>query len=164
MVIRSCRMNDAPVIHRELGCNPEMLRYTGWNPYATLEQTEKFLAGAIEAEDKFSWIIEQDGAAVGMIGAYDYSPEDGSIEIGYSVFQKCWGKGYASQAVALACNELYSRKHIRCIKAWSAAENAASRIVLEKNGFVKTETIESAINVDGNAFDQVFYERRGANL
>ena len=159
MNIRDCRIEDAEIIHRELGCNPAMMRYTGWNPYITLDSTKSFLENTIHADKGFSWSIEQDGTVVGTIGAYDYDEEDGSIELGYSVFQKHWGCGYAMRAVALACDELASRLEIRRVKAWSASENTASKKVLERNGFRETGIRESAINVDGKAFDQVFYEK-----
>lgn len=36
MKLRKYILNDIPIIHKELGCNPEMMRYTGWNPYVTI--------------------------------------------------------------------------------------------------------------------------------
>jgi len=159
MKIRKHSIDDALIIHKELGCNPEMLHYTGWNPYSTLESTKDFISNAINSESNYSWVIEEDNQVVGTIGAYDYNPLDESIEIGYSIFQSFWGKGYASQAVALVCDFLSSNTSIRCIKAWSADENIASQKVLERNGFMKKEIKESAINVNGESYNQVFFEK-----
>ncbi len=153
-------MIDAPIIHKELGCNPAMLRYTGWNPYRTLESTMDFLSHTLDSEKDNSWIIEVDGNVVGTIGAYNYCAEDASIEIGYSIFQKHWNKGYASQAVRLACKNLDSDENINTIKAWCANSNIASARVLENNGFTRKEIIESAINAEGEIYDQVIYEKR----
>ena len=139
MLIRKCKIEDATILHRELGCNPEMLRYTGWNPYSSLAATKDFLSKAIVSKEEFSWVIEENGNIVGTIGAYDYCSQDESIEIGYSIFQSFWGKGYASHAVALVCEFLCSNTSIKCIKAWSADENIASQKVLERNGFIKKE-------------------------
>lgn len=159
MNLRKCTIEDAQILHKELGCNPEMMKYTGWNPYSTLDAARKFLEFNVNSEDGYSWIIEEDGEAVGTIGAYDFNSEDGSIEIGYSIFQKSWGKGYASEAVNKACSILFSGENIKCIKAWSAVDNAESARVLEKNGFRKTMVKEAAINVDGESYDQIIYER-----
>ncbi len=158
MKIRKYKTEDVPIIHKELGCNPQMLLYTGWNPYETLEATREFIE---RVKEDYSWMIEVDGEAVGTIAAYDYQGEDSSIEIGYSIFQDHWGKGYASQAVALVVKELFSQNQIKCIRAWSAAENISSKRVLEKNGFVETEIREKAININGEQYNQVFYEKYG---
>lgn len=93
MLVRKCKLDDALILYKELGCNPEMLRYTGWNPYSSLENARDFLSHTVIAEENYSWIIEEDGKVVGTIGAYDYCNQDGSIEIGYSIFQKWWGRG-----------------------------------------------------------------------
>lgn len=160
MQLRTCNLDDAEIIHKELGCNPAMLKYTGWNPYETLESTQEFLAHAIEAEDNYSWVIENKGNVIGTIGAYDYSVQDQSIEIGFSIFEIYWGRGYASKAVELACEQLYSSGVIKCIKAWCAEENIASAKALERNQFHRNGVIEAAINVDGASFNQVFFIKR----
>lgn len=159
MLIRRCKLEDAIILHKELGCNPEMLRYTGWNPYSSLDDTKEFLLNTIDSKEDYSWIIEEDGSIVGTIGAYDYCSQDESIEIGYSIFQKCWGKGYATQAIKLACDKISIEHSAKIIKAWCADENIASAKALERNGFERKEIIESAINVCGEQYDQVIYEK-----
>ena len=159
MIIRKCIINDALIIYKELGCNPEMLQYTGWNPYSTLESTEQFLVNAINSDEDYSWVIEDNGEVVGTIGAYDYLSEDGSIEIGYSIFQKYWGKGYATHAIDLVCSFFSSKEHIKCIKAWCAQENFASVKALERNGFKRTDDLAAALNVNGEKYTKVYYER-----
>lgn len=159
MLIRKCKLEDAEILHKELGYNQEMLRYTGWNPYSSLAATKDFLSNAIASKEDYSWVIEEDESIIGTIGAYDYCSQDGSIEIGYSIFQNCWGKGYASQAIKLVCDELSIEHSVKFIKAWCADENIASVKALERNGFVRKEIIESAINVCGEKYDQVIYEK-----
>lgn len=159
MNLRNCTIDDALILHKEIGCNPEMKRYTGWDPYGTLESTAGFITHVVNSTDDYLWIIEKDGEAVGQIGAFDYNEEEQSIEIGYSIFQKYWGRGHALQAVAAACETLFSSGSIKSIKAWSARENLASAKALELNGFKATEIAESALNINGETFDQIFYER-----
>lgn len=160
MNLRKISLDDAELLHSELGCDPEMMKYTDWNPYSTVEAARGFLAGNSEAGDAWSWIVEDDGLAVGTVGAYDYSEEERSIEIGYSIFRSHWGRGYASEAVSLACNVLAADGNIKRIKAWCAVENEASAKVLRKNGFVETEIREATINVNGETYDQIVFEKR----
>lgn len=149
MRIRPCTIDDAQVIHEELGCNPAMLKYTGWNPYSTLESTIGFLEHALAAEGEYSWVIEDGDVPVGTIGAYDFDAEAKTIEIGCSIFEKYWGKGYASEAICLACECLTGQAGIKTVKAWSHPENAASIKAMEKNGFAQ-------VGAEG---DQIFFER-----
>ena len=164
MKLRQYTVDDIPVLYEKQGCDLDMMHYTGWNPYATLDMTRGFICRIIEGYDQgaddYSWFIEVAGKSIGTIGAYDYDPEQSSIEIGYSIFRENWGNGFASQALELVCNYLMREEGIRTLKAWSAEDNVASKKVLEKAGFHQTEMKEAAINVGGVKFDQVFYEKR----
>ena len=164
MKLRQYTEADIPVLYEKQGCDPEMMHYTGWNPYATLDMTRGFISRIIEGYDQgaddYSWFIEVAGKSIGTIGAYDYDPEQSSIEIGYSIFRENWGNGFASQALDMVCDYLMREEGICTLKAWSAEDNVTSKRVLEKAGFHQTETKEAAINVDGVKFDQVFYEKR----
>ena len=162
--LRRYTMSDVATIYENLGCDPEMMRYTGWNPYFSLEATRKFLADVIQkyetGEKEYSWLITYKGESVGTIGAYDYDAEQGCIEIGYSIFQEYWGNGYASIALKMVKDYLMQEEDIHVLKAWSADANIASKRVLEKAGFVQTEVKEAAINVNGEQFDQAIYETK----
>lgn len=159
MLIRECKLDDALILYKELGCNPEMLRYTAWNPYTSLESAKEFLLHAIVSKEDYSWIIEADGNVVGTIAAYDYCNKDGSIEIGYSIFQKWWRKGFATQAINLVCDKLSLENSVKIIKAWCADENIASAKALERNGFKRKGILDSEINVCGEKYKQVIYEK-----
>lgn len=162
--LRRYTAEDIPMIHEKLGLDPEMDRYTGWNPYQTMESAGEFITEIIGDYDKggndYGWVIEADGRPVGTMGAYDYQSEDDSIEIGYSIFREYWGNGYVSAAVKLVCDFLLTTEGYSCIRAWSAVDNGRSKRALEKNGFVQTQIAEDGINARGETFDQVFYERR----
>ena len=137
--LRPYTMSDADTIYENLGCDPEMIRYTGWNPYFSPEATRKFVADVIQkydsGEKEYSWLITYKGEPVGTIGAYDYDAEQNCIEIGYSIFREYWGKGFASRALKLVKDYLVQEEGIHTLKAWSVDANIASKRVLEKAGF-----------------------------
>lgn len=133
-------LQDAENIYKYMGCDPEITRYTGWNPYQTLEATIEKIKRDMAADDgSYSWVIKKDGAFIGTIGAYDYNAEDSSIEIGYSIARDFWGNGYAKAAVNAVVEFLQSQPHIQRINAWSHKNNAASCKVLLGAGFKETE-------------------------
>ena len=97
LVLRPPMMEDVELLHKELGCNPDMIRYTGWNPFDTVEHAKEKTEEDIRRFENgkfYSWIITFQGLPVGTIGAYGYDEKDESIEIGYSIFEGEWGKGY----------------------------------------------------------------------
>lgn len=158
LLLRRLRPEDADIFHRELGCNPAITRYTGWNPYTSPESAAAKVAEGIrdyEKEGCYSWAIQCGDDVIGTIGAYGYDPDNSSIEIGYSIFQSAWGNGYASEAVTAVVNYLLNTEHIHRIHAWSHAENLASCRVLEKAGLKQEGLLRDAMkNPDGSFADQ----------
>jgi RimJ/RimL family protein N-acetyltransferase len=78
-------------------------------------------------------VRDQDGHVVGRvnIGPVD----DGSGDLGYRIGEDVCGRGYAQAAVGLAVRAAAERGLLR-IHAMTTEDNAASRRVLEANGFV----------------------------
>ena len=100
LILRKARPEDAEELHHYLGRDPAFSRYSGWNPYATLEMAQETVRRFIEgyAEDHFySWIMDVEDVVVGTIGAYDY--KDGRIEVGFSVVKGWQGRGCATEAL-----------------------------------------------------------------
>lgn len=163
VTLRRYAEGDGTTLHEKLGCDPDMMRFTGWNPYFSPESAERLVAETIEGyaagSDEYSWVIEVDGTPVGILGGYDFDATANSIEIGYSVFKEHWGHGYASEALALACDHLLKTESLSRLIAWSAADNIGSTTVLTRVGFVQTKTKEAALNVEGETYDQVFFEK-----
>jgi len=83
-----------------------------------------------------------DGNLAGFLN--DVEIKNGSVELGYVVHPKYWGKGYATAALKLAIRELFALGH-REVTAGAFAENTASLRVMEKAGMTrldKTDEIE----------------------
>ncbi|MFU7527942.1 GNAT family N-acetyltransferase [Qipengyuania sp. ASV99] len=78
-----------------------------------------------------------DASVVGCIGIDPVPDEEGSIEIGYWIARKHWGRGYASEAgravIAIARALGYQR-----IMGSHFLDNPAAGAVLKKLGFVPT--------------------------
>lgn len=139
-------LSDADDIYKYMGCDAEITKYTGWNPYQTLDSTiEKIKRDICSENDSYSWVIKKDGEFIGTIGAYDYNAEDSSIEIGYSISREHWGKGYAKSAVKAVVEFLKSEPNISIIRAWSHKDNIASIKVLLGAGFTECSQNEEQI-------------------
>ncbi len=73
-----------------------------------------------------------------LVGAAGYfgPPEQGQVEIGYSLLEAHQGKGYATEVV-LALDARARSQGVRRVIAHTAEVNAPSQRVLERCGFVR---------------------------
>ena len=82
----------------------------------------------------FYVLVAADGSVLGRFNLYRF--EDGTAELGYRVAQHVAGRGVATATVRELCGLAAARYGLRTLKAATSHENAASRKVLAKAGFV----------------------------
>ena len=159
LTLRKYRPEDAEALYRAFGTDPEMTRYSGWNPYATPEMAQASVQRFIDSYDQehfYGWAMDAGGQLYGTIGAYDY--EDGRIEVGLSVDKVCWGRGYATEALKAVLKYLTENEGISCVTAWCADENIGSRKVMEKAGMELVHTEKNGLVIGDQTFDKLTYE------
>jgi [ribosomal protein S5]-alanine N-acetyltransferase len=79
-------------------------------------------------------LVAGDGSVLGRFNLYDL--EDGTAVLGYRVAQHAAGHGVATAAVRELCQLAAARHGLHTPRAATSSENAASRKVLAKAGFV----------------------------
>ena len=98
------------------------------------EQEDAFfgrLKALSEDKDHFVFGIYLDRELIGFLN--DCETGGGSIEMGYFISPERWGRGYASEALGAAVEELFRMGYER-VTAGYFEENEASRRVMEKCG------------------------------
>ncbi len=161
LILRRYLPEDALALYKELGTDPAMYEYSGWNPYATPEMAQETVRRFISCYDDehfYGWVIDFEDVLFGTIGAYDY--QDGRIEVGFSVVRPCWGRGYATEALRKVLEYLTENEGIPCVTAWCAAENIGSRRVLEKAGMSLAHVEKDGLVIGDKAYDKMIYEYR----
>lgn len=161
LVLRRYRMEDAEDLYQRFGTDPDMYKYSGWNPYATPDMSRETVCRFIESYDddrSYSWVMDVDGIIVGTIGAYDY--ENDRIEVGFSVNRSCQGRGFATEALKKVLVYLTENEGISCVTAWCAAENIGSRRALEKAGMQLIRSEKDGLTVENRVYDKLIYEYR----
>ena len=154
-------ITDGELLYYLIGCDEEMHKYTGWNPYASAESARSMVQEFIDSysdEYFFGWAIElkdpENSSAselIGTIGAYDYNPEENSVEVGISIARKHWGRGYGYEALSAVLKYLTEDKAISLVKAWCQEGNTGSKTIMEKCGMKFT-------NIDSD--NKLHYEYR----
>lgn len=161
LLLRRHVIEDVEPLYQNFGQDPEMFKYSGWNPYATQEAAEETVRQFIDSyenEHFYGWAIEHDGRLIGTVGAYDFEPETGSIEIGCSIERASWNKGFAGEAVKAVTEYLMKQEDISCVKAWCAADNVGSRTIMERAGMKQVNIEKDALEIDGKTYDKLNYE------
>ena len=164
MTLRMYRLEDAEELHEKFGKDPDMYKYSGWNPYATPEMAQETVREFISKYDDehfYSWAVDIDGVLVGTIGAYDYDGK--TIEVGMSVAKDWQGRGIATEALQKVLVYLTDNEQIPCVTAWCAAENLGSRRAMEKAGMQHVSTEENGLTVGDRSYDKMIYEYRQGN-
>ncbi|GHJ32507.1 hypothetical protein TPA0910_69400 [Streptomyces hygroscopicus subsp. sporocinereus] len=82
----------------------------------------------------FYVLIAEDGSVLGRFNLVDI--EDHTAELGYRVARQAAGRGVATATVRELCPLAAARHGLRTLRAAAADQNAASRKVLVKAGFV----------------------------
>ena len=104
--------------------------------FSSEEQKESFflrLKSLSSDEARFVYGIRnnEDDSLVGMLNEVEDDGE--SIEVGYFIDEKSWGKGYATEALSIAIKELFRLGYKR-VKAAHFENNYASARVMAKAG------------------------------
>lgn len=94
--------------------------------------------------------IVADGLVAGNIGSW---PDDGRQLLGYWVGREWWGRGVATQALALLVDEV----SVRPLYAHVAVHNVGSIRVLEKCGFRRDREQEAAAPSPEDGIEELIY-------
>jgi 8-oxo-dGTP diphosphatase len=141
LVLRSPTMDDVPSCVRHLA-DESVVAFLSHVPFPyTEDDAVAFVQsalgeGPLPVGDAFVIEDRVTGAMIGTIGVRPMDLPDGTRigEIGYWLARDLWGKGLATEAVSALVPHCFGDGLVR-VTAHVNEENAASRKVLEKNGF-----------------------------
>jgi len=115
------------------------------------------------AVGRFEWMIywtkirANGSPPIGWVSLRIAERASDTAEIGYSVVREHRGRGVATEAVAGLVVEGFERAGLRRVRAYCVPENAPSRAVLERNGFLEDGVSRHGATVQGQAVDVVAY-------
>lgn len=126
------------------------------SPY-TIEDGVQFIRMALEAPH-YHRAIMVDGAVAGVLGVtFNEDVYRKSAKLGYFIGELFWGRGVMTEAVRLACAEVFRNYDIVRISAEVFGYNKPSRRVLEKAGFVLEGVTRCSIFKNGVLHDGYLY-------
>ncbi|MEU6380519.1 GNAT family N-acetyltransferase [Streptomyces sp. NPDC046909] len=148
IALRAVHDSDLPVFFRQMN-DPEALRMAAFTPKDPADR-DAFEAHwkRIRATVDVNRAVLVDGDVVGHAAVYG---EPGEREVTYWIDRAYWGRGIATAALRALVVEVPERP----LYARAAADNAASRRVLEKCGFRVTAQDRGFANARGEEIDEV---------
>ena len=136
--LRPFTLADHDAIHA-IYADPEVMRYVGAGPHATLAETAAALRtyADVLARRGYSFlaVTEREGGAIlGDAGLHPFGGSGPDVELGYTLARDAWGKGYATEAAEALVAHAFTTLGLARVVAQVEPANAASRHVLEKLG------------------------------
>lgn len=120
----------------------EVTQYLGADFSKMTEEDEiSHLQEMVNDDDRYSWMIERDGAIVGNVEINEINELSKKYEVKTGAFctligdPKNWGQGLGSYAKQMACNWAFSEGDFELIEAKAYIQNIRSWSALEKLGY-----------------------------
>ncbi|WKD34158.1 GNAT family N-acetyltransferase [Streptomyces xanthophaeus] len=88
----------------------------------------------------FHVLVDDGGEVVGRVNLVDVA--DGSAELGYRIAERATGRGLATAAVREARGLAVTEYGLAALRAVTTLDNAGSRAVLARTGFVTTGDVD----------------------
>jgi RimJ/RimL family protein N-acetyltransferase len=127
-----------------LNADPEVVRYTGDGPFASVEAARDFLAAYRDyrAYGYGRWAMRrrEDGVFLGWCGL-KYLADTCETDLGYRLHRRYWGQGYATEAGRVCVDHGFGRLGLSRLVARVMEANRASIRVLEKCGLSPVASI-----------------------
>jgi ribosomal-protein-alanine N-acetyltransferase len=165
LILRQFTANDAEAFHNNVISDPEVCRYTHFEPSKTIDDTLKRIKDWIANFDSvesglwnyFAITLKGSGE---LIGTIDYAVTDSeakAAEVGYHLGRKWWRQGYASEALSELLRYLFEDVKLNRVWACHDARNPNSGGVMRKCGMRCEGTMRQCRVRKGELTDRVNY-------
>lgn len=135
--LREITEDDAELAY-QLNLDEEVIRYTGDEPFGSVDETRSFLQKYDHYRTygfgRWGVIRKEDGAFLGWCGL-KYTPGLDEYDLGFRFFRKYWKQGYATEAAKACLHAGFDRFRMPRIVGRVMPANLNSVNVLNRLGF-----------------------------
>lgn len=104
-------------------------------------------------------IVDEESTFLGLALAVRISRDDRTVELGYTVAPKARGRGVATEALRLLTEWSFAELDAQRIELWIDVENAPSKRVAARCGYVKEGVLRSIHFKQGQRHDFEIWSR-----
>jgi RimJ/RimL family protein N-acetyltransferase len=136
LVLRPPMPDDAGALFQRVARDPEVTKYLQWTPHADMAATRRVITEKLNvSDDEKTWAIalRHSDDVVGLTSCRRSVPH--SVEIGYCLGRRWWGKGYMPEVLDMLLTALESDPGVYRVWATCHVDNGRSVRVLQRAGF-----------------------------
>ena len=140
--------------------DPAVCRFQPWGPNTTAD-TQAFLDDALRAggEGRRQLAVLHAGRVIGSAAVWTTSAADKTGELGYTLHQAFWGRGYATLVAEELVRVGFDGLGLERLAATCRPGNIGSIRVLEKARFRREGHLRGAVVVRGHRQDSLVFGR-----
>jgi RimJ/RimL family protein N-acetyltransferase len=159
--LRGPRNDDADALFA-LFSDPAVMRYWSRPPMTTLGEAQGLIGEMLDSFEQrslFNWMVtaRDDDAVIGTCTLFRIDPRHRHAEIGYALRSDHWGRGIASEAVALVLDWAFRRLDLQRVEADIDPRNDGSRQLLARLGFSSEGVMRQRFFVGDDATDSEIF-------
>lgn len=161
LILRRIAMSDAKDIF-SYSADEEVARHVLWAAQKNVGEARaycKYMMRRYRNDEPGSWgiVLRQTGRLVGTIGYMDYSEDNASVEVGYSLARWLWNSGYMTEALARVIDYTFDAMDINRVEAQHELDNPSSGRVMEKCGMRREGVLRQRLYNKGKYVDVALY-------
>jgi ribosomal-protein-alanine N-acetyltransferase len=137
LLLRPPVLDDAGALFQRVARDPEVTKYLLWTPHPDVATTRRVITEKVNvADDERTWAIalRHSDDVIGLCSCR--RPVRHSVEIGYCIGRRWWGKGLMSEALGMLMAELEADADVYRVWATCSVDNTRSAHLLERAGLV----------------------------
>jgi [ribosomal protein S5]-alanine N-acetyltransferase len=137
LVLRLPVPDDAGTLFQRVARDPEVTKYLLWTPHPHVAATRQVIVERLNVEEHArTWVIVQrhSDEIIGMISGRLSLRH--SVEIGYCIGRRWWGKGLMSEALDMLMSALDADRDLYRVWATCSVDNERSARLLQRAGFL----------------------------
>lgn len=162
LILRRHVMEDAEKMFANWVTEEAVTKFLTWPPHKNIDVTKGLLAEWIDSYKKpdfYFWTIElkETKELVGDISVVRMDEDTMSVELGYGIGSRWWGKGITAEAGRALVKFFFEEVKVNRVCARHASENPNSGRVMQKIGMKKDGVIRQSGKCNQGIVDEVYY-------
>ncbi|MCE2156717.1 carboxy-S-adenosyl-L-methionine synthase CmoA [Streptococcus thermophilus] len=142
LLLRKLEVSDSKEMYQNWSSSEKVTRFLTWSPHRSendaIDSLKKreFL---YKENQIFDWgiVLKNTDLLIGTITITNYFEAINTVEVGYVIGEKWWGKGIVVEALLRVIDFLFTSTNVQRIEATHDIDNVQSARVLKKAGFVR---------------------------
>lgn len=163
LLLRPLRAEDAPAIFA-YASNPNVSRFTLWEPHQTLADTERYLREYVAPKyeagqpEPFGLTLKSaPDVVIGTVGCFVASPPFHTMELAYALAEPHWGQGLVVEAARAVRDFVFARYPVERFQCRCKSENRQSERVMQKLGLTREGVLRASLYHRERYVDMTYY-------